>query len=137
MEGLLPILLYGGLFFLMMKFGCGSHMFGHAKDRGKKSPAGAGGGGCCGGGKKEKKEKTVSDNHNQPRPPLSDADPVCGQVVSTDEAKTSLHDGLVYFFCSTQCREVFEASPEKYAEQGDGETPPLLEQRTSKESDHA
>ena len=29
METFLPILIWGGLLFLMMRFGCGAHMFGH------------------------------------------------------------------------------------------------------------
>ena len=52
MESLFPYLLWGGLFFLMMRFGCGSHMFGHRHgDRGDAKPGGHGTGhghGCCG-----------------------------------------------------------------------------------------
>jgi len=134
MESLFNILLFGGLFFLMMRFGCGSHMLGHGKDNDKKAQAGGQGGGCCGG---EKKEAAIVDRGSREGPPKSDADPVCGQIVSTDTAKTSLHDGLVYFFCSAKCREAFEASPGKYAEQDEATTPPLLEQGAAKDSGHA
>jgi copper chaperone CopZ len=40
METILPILLFGGAFFLMMRFGCGAHSAGHGKQFG----------GCCGSG---------------------------------------------------------------------------------------
>jgi len=52
MESLLPLLLWGGLFFLMMRFGCGAHLFGHRQ--GDQARAGHGGHGsehahgCCG-----------------------------------------------------------------------------------------
>jgi YHS domain-containing protein len=41
-------------------------------------------------------------------------DPVCGKTVHTDQGKTSVFDGLVYYFCSCECREIFEAAPELY-----------------------
>lgn len=43
-----------------------------------------------------------------------DIDPVCGKTVSTDEAKPSVHSGSVYYFRSSECREIFEAAPGKY-----------------------
>jgi YHS domain-containing protein len=48
-------------------------------------------------------------------PPETDTDPVCGKIVSTASAKSSVFDGLVYYFCSRECREVFEAAPHLYA----------------------
>ena len=51
-------------------------------------------------------------------PPERDADPVCGKTVTTSKAKSSVHAGLVYYFCSRECREVFEAAPALYV--GDG-----------------
>jgi YHS domain-containing protein len=47
-------------------------------------------------------------------PPLKDVDPVCGETVTTDKAKPSVHAGNVYYFCSRECREVFEAAPHFY-----------------------
>ena len=47
-------------------------------------------------------------------PPAKDVDPVCGKTVSTATAKPSVHEGSVYYFCSRECREVFEAAPEQY-----------------------
>lgn len=132
MDGLLQILIIGGLFFLMMRFGCGSHMFG--RGQGSKHNKGAGaksGGGCCGGGHadKDKHETTVVAEQEQESggPPENDTDPVCGMEVQTKTAKTSLHEGLIYFFCSQDCRETFEAAPEKYLGRDLETEPPQLE----------
>jgi YHS domain-containing protein len=46
--------------------------------------------------------------------PPEDIDPVCGKVIATRCAKPSLHDGWVYYFCSRECRETFEAAPDRY-----------------------
>lgn len=124
MESLFNILLFGGLIFLMMRFGCGSHMFGHNK----KGKAGEAGGGCCGG---DKKDSSNVNNAGKGVPPKQDTDPVCGNIVSTEKARTSFYDGLVYFFCSIECRETFEAFPEKYAEKDDGAQPRHLEHQTA------
>jgi YHS domain-containing protein len=47
-------------------------------------------------------------------PPETDVDPVCGKTAHTDRAKSSVHDGIVYYFCSHECREHFEAAPHLY-----------------------
>ncbi len=109
METILQILLFGGLMFVMMRFGCGSHMFGHGSKAKKSSSSG----GCCGGGDK-KAEASPGNEYSHLSPPEEDTDPVCGKTVSTGGAKTSVHDGLVYFFCSAECRDAFEASPSEY-----------------------
>jgi Cu+-exporting ATPase len=39
-------------------------------------------------------------------------DPVCGMTVNSERsAGTVLHDGVTYHFCSSRCRQRFEASP--------------------------
>ena len=48
-------------------------------------------------------------------PPEKDLDCVCRQTIKTVSAKTSVHDGLVYYFCSPECREKFESAPSTYA----------------------
>ncbi|MCI0429678.1 MAG: YHS domain-containing protein [Rhodospirillales bacterium] len=58
-------------------------------------------------------------------PPAKDVDPVCGETVTTDKAKPSLYAGNVYYFCSRECREVFEAAPHFYAGSGDPDQPKL------------
>ena len=46
--------------------------------------------------------------------PPEDTDSVCGRVIATQRAKPSLDDGWVYYFCSQECRETFEAAPDRY-----------------------
>jgi len=46
MESILPYLIWGGLFFLMMRFGCGSHLFRQRSDQPDQSHGD--GHGCCG-----------------------------------------------------------------------------------------
>lgn len=118
MEQIFPYLLWGGLFFLMMRFGCGSHMFGHNHGkRGHGSSHQGHGHGCCGPttgrSSREPKSETPAETH---------FDPVCGTQVSAGKSKTSFHAGVVYHFCSRDCREMFEAAPENFLP--GAETPP-------------
>lgn len=131
MDTFLQILLFGGLMFVMMRFGCGSHMFGH----GSKDKKGSHSGGCCGGGDK-KAEASPGNEHSHGSPPEEDTDPVCGKTVSTGNAKTSVHDGLVYFFCSADCRDTFEASPSEYVNREQESASPRLEQHPAANGGH-
>jgi Cu+-exporting ATPase len=45
-------------------------------------------------------------------------DPVCGMNVSEASAHHSRHDGQDYYFCSTDCRAKFDASPQHYLGHG-------------------
>ena len=102
MQSLVYFLLFGGLFLLMMRFGCGSHVMGHGghghggHDHGEPGPSGAG----AGAG---------------PSSPDEAKDPVCGMTIKTTGAKTAAFNGQVYYFCSTTCRDKFEAAPAQYA----------------------
>lgn len=115
MDTILNVLLWGGLFFLMMRFGCGSHMFGqgHGAEN-KKGALDQGHGGCCGSGNRKRNRATAGAEHLTWEAPEKDVDPVCGKTISTTEARPSLHEGQVYYFCSRECREAFEALPEHY-----------------------
>lgn len=43
-------------------------------------------------------------------------DPVCGMTVDEGDAPEKLdHDGTTYYFCSSDCRQEFEANPADYA----------------------
>lgn len=80
------LVLWGGLFFVMMRYGCGAHMMG-GHDHG-------GHGGHTSGDIK---------------------DPVCGMAVDPQKATAaSAYEGKTYYFCSTSCRNKFEHAPEKY-----------------------
>lgn len=98
MEALLYFALWAGLIFLMMRFGCGAHVMGH------------------GHGQRSTRDKGAPQTRDPLRwkPPETDVDPVCGKAVHTRKAKSSVHEGTVYYFCSPECRERFEAAPHLY-----------------------
>ena len=113
MEAFLYFALWAALIFLMMRFGCGAHVIGHGH-----RPHGA-------------RDKNPSSTPDQLRwvPPETDVDPVCGMTVHTDKAKSSVHDGVVYYFCSRECRDRFEAAPHLHVEGKSDQQP--------KQMDHA
>lgn len=125
MELLLNIGLLIGFVFLMTKFGCGKHIGGHGSHarRDKSKPASnSASNEVAGDVAKVASEAAPSD----PGPltwvaPEKDVDPVCGKAVVTKTAKSSVHAGNVFYFCSRDCREVFEAAPGTYV--GDPKTP--------------
>jgi YHS domain-containing protein len=114
MEALLYFAVWAGLIFLMMRFGCGAHVMGHGH----------------GNGKAQNKSGKAGDPELRWVPPKKDTDPVCGKTVATDKAKPSVHDGNVYYFCSRECREVFEAAPGQYIEGRDNDA-------TARELEHS
>jgi YHS domain-containing protein len=87
------LLLWGGLFFIMMRYGCGAHMMG-------------GHGGHSG---------HTSGNAKDPVCGM-DVDP-------RKATAAAAHEGKTYYFCSTSCRNKFEQAPEKYlaSPQNDGQ----------------
>ena len=43
-------------------------------------------------------------------------DPVCGKELRRADAAAAIdHHGIVYFFCSTGCRDAFAADPDSFA----------------------
>lgn len=101
METLLYFIVFAGLFFLMMRFGCGSHVTGHGHGD-HEGHEGHGGGESRGG------------SGARWVPPESEVDPVCSMTVRTDSAKSAAYGGRVYYFCSAEHREQFEAAPDRY-----------------------
>ena len=97
LENVLYFLFWAGLFVVMMRFGCGAHIMGHGHHHG-------------GTGSDEH-----GDGHLRWVPPDQAVDPVCGMTVQTAGAKSAVHGGQVYYFCSQDCREKFEATPASYA----------------------
>ncbi len=86
------LLVWGGLFYLMMRFGCGAHMMG-----------GHGHG--------------SHGSHGNPGPAAGSGnkDPVCGMTVDPQHAAAaSVYGGRTYYFCSISCRDEFEKAPDKY-----------------------
>jgi YHS domain-containing protein len=109
MEALIYFLLWAVFIFLMMRFGCGAHIMGH--------------------GQRQHDQKGPAARRGDMRwvPPETDTDPVCGKKVRTDQARASVHDGMVYYFCSRECRERFEAAPDLYEGSGAEAQPKKLE----------
>lgn len=100
MEGLLTLLLFAGLFYFMMRFGCGAHaVHGH----GSGGHSGHGGGGQPGHGESGHQEVAGV------------VDPVCGMEVAPGQGYTKTHAGREYRLCSRACLDKFEANPEHYA----------------------
>ncbi len=91
MDGLFSLLLFAGLFFLMMRFGCGAHVMhgGHGHDH--SAPGAMDGNGV---------------------------DPVCGMQVPANKGYTKVHRGTLFHFCSRSCLDKFEADPEQYISNG-------------------
>ena len=98
MDALIYFAIWAGLFFLMMRLGCGAHVMGHGHGHGQANG----------------KAGNAGDRNLRRMPPEKDTDPVCGKSVRTEQAKASVHDGNVYYFCSRDCREIFEAAPHLY-----------------------
>jgi YHS domain-containing protein len=94
MEGLVTLLLYAGLFYVMMRFGCGAHMVHGHGGHGYRDNAGTGG---------------------------SAADPICGMVVDDEHGYRKMYDGRPYRFCSRACLDKFETDPRRYAITAGGE----------------
>ena len=82
-----------GFFFLMMRYGCGSHIMGHGHHHGAPEP-----------------DKTALPLDRTTVPGQA-IDPVCGMTVQTAAAKTAAYQGQILYFCSQKCRVKFEASP--------------------------
>lgn len=108
MEALITFAVWAGLFFVMMRLGCGAHVAGHAA-----------------GKRGEPTSRVVRPDAPALRwvAPEADTDPVCGNAVhpaDTDptRARPSVYDGQVYYFCSRDCREIFEAAPHTYVAAG-------------------
>lgn len=99
MSELLYFLIWAAVIFVMLRFGCGAHVMGYGHGKAERD-----------GGDPQRREAGTL----RWIPPAEDVDPVCGKTVSTAAAKPSVHAGSVYYFCSRDCREIFEAAPEQY-----------------------
>jgi YHS domain-containing protein len=99
-DTIVTFTLFAGALLMMMRFsGFGAHAFGHAHTH---SGSGSDSGHAAPG-----RGQSVSADR--------DVDPVCGMTVDKASAKTAVHEGQVYYFCSQSCREKFEAVPASYA----------------------
>ncbi len=57
-------------------------------------------------------------------------DPVCGMNVETSQAAgQSTHAGSEFYFCSRECREIFDQDPHRYLPEAIPSTPHDAEER--------
>ena len=110
MNEWLWIALYGGFFFLMMRYGCGAHMMGHHHSQHNHS------------------DDESYSHHEGPRDsdraiegmvsaPVHGGkfvDPVCGMLVPRDEGYGKMFRSMPYRFCSRACLDKFDADPARY-----------------------
>lgn len=90
---ILQFLLFAGLFYFMMRFGCGAHMVhGHHHH--------------------EDHDGMQAGGNGQ-----SSKDPVCGMQVEPGKGYSEVFAGHEYRFCSRKCLDKFDASPEQFAHQ--------------------
>jgi YHS domain-containing protein len=94
MEALLYFAFWAGLIFFMMRFGCGAHVMGHGEGQQRQASG------------DDRREAQSGDLRWQP--PEEAKDIICGKTVRTATAKSSVLNGFVYYFCSSECREQFE-----------------------------
>lgn len=98
-QSVLYLLVWAALFAVMMRFGCGAHVMGHHyRDDTRPSGSGYGAGWIL---------------------PAKATDPVCGMTIDSAGAKSAVHAGRVYFFCSQDCRDKFERNPTAYEKASD------------------
>ncbi len=89
MEGLGSLLLFGVLFYLMMRFGCGAHMIhGHGNH---------------------------ASHHASSEMQGGQKDPVCGMDVAEGSGHAKMHEGRSLRFCSRKCLDKFEQNPATYS----------------------
>jgi YHS domain-containing protein len=114
MEAVVYFLLWAGLFFLVMRFGCGAHVMGHGHKHHRSSA-----------------DRTMPVSDGGFASPEKDIDPVCGMEVEAARAKSSLFGGRAYYFCSASCREKFEANPRAFAQKPGRDPQPMEDARGS------
>lgn len=100
MQTLLYFAIWGVLIFLIMRFGCGSHVMGHRGHTRSRTDDESKSAGIRG----TETDKAV--------------DPVCGMIVIPKDAESAVHAGTTYYFCSPTCREKFVTSPSTYLATG-------------------
>ena len=98
MNNLVWFLIYAGLFFIMMRYGCGAHMLrGHSGHKGHNGHG------------------HPHDHDHNINAQTAATDPVCGMQVDEDKGYSKMHEGKLYRFCSRDCLDKFESAPEQYS----------------------
>jgi len=92
MDDWLSFIIFAGLFYVMMRYGCGAHMI-HGRHGGH-----------------GKHNETDETKHT---------DPVCGMEVDANKGYGKMHAGVLYRFCSRNCLDKFESEPDRYLNKSD------------------
>ena len=96
-ESIIWLLVIGGLFYFMMKHGCGAHMGGH---------------GGHGEGHKGHADHTDQGKQELSMSSRKAKDPVCGMDISEEQASAMVRkEGKQIFFCSEACLKKFLGEP--------------------------
>jgi len=88
MDRVISFLLFAGLFYFMVRFGCGSHAV-HGRRYGHEGTG--------------------------PSPTKSSKDPVCGMEVEAGRGYSEVFAGQEFHFCSRKCLDKFDANPQQFA----------------------
>lgn len=105
MGGILWLLVIAGLFYFMMRFGCGAHMV----------HGGHGGHGASNEGGMDHRGHGASGEGT--RNEVNINDPVCGMGFPASTGYSRMYEGLEYRFCSRKCLDQFDADPARYIAQ--------------------
>lgn len=101
MDGLLTLLLFAGVFYVMMRYGCGAHMVhGH--------------GGHSSHGSHASQGNSVGHAMRAEVPIASATDPVCGMDVDPKTNYGRRVAGKEFRFCSRKCLDRFDDNPSAY-----------------------
>ena len=116
MDGWIWIAVYAGLFFVMMRYGCGAHMMGHNHSRHENGEDQEG---------PEKRQPRGKQHKTRLTGPTSGGngtfvDPVCGMPVPRDEGYGKMYQSIPYRFCSRECLDKFDEDADRYVHGGTG-----------------
>ena len=114
MDGWIWIAIYAGLFFVMMRYGCGAHMMGHGHSQH----------GDEDGHERHESHRAATGQYQAAlKPPKNRVsgtfvDPVCGMPVPRDQGYGKMYEAVPYRFCSRGCLDKFDDDAERYVHKG-------------------
>jgi YHS domain-containing protein len=101
MGTVLWILIYAGLFYFMMRYGCCGGLMSHGRHARRNS-------------ERADPVHVGHGTHSEADTSVM-RDAVCGMTVGSDDAYSRIYRGREYRFCSRNCLDQFESDPDRYA----------------------